>query len=82
MCKSQEEQKDISFKFDKKTFKENFIKGDIYHGILINSKEISKIKSIELYYLNSFIIKINYFLLYMIMQIYIIILLKIKKLWK
>ena len=47
MCKSQEEQKDISFKFDKKTFRENFIKGDIYHGILINSKEISKIKSIE-----------------------------------
>ena len=43
MCKSQEE----SFKFDKKTFRENFIKGDIYHGILINSKEISKIKSIE-----------------------------------
>jgi hypothetical protein len=27
-------------KFDKKSFRDNFIKGEMYHGILINPKEI------------------------------------------
>ena len=44
MSKSKEEQ---NIKFDKKMFKENFLKGEIYHGILINSKEINKIKTTE-----------------------------------
>lgn len=44
MSKHKEEQ---TVKFDKKMFKENFLKGEIYHGILINSKEINKIKTIE-----------------------------------
>ena len=47
MSKIKEGKKDIKQKFDKKSFKENFLKGDIYHGILIDSKEINKIKSVE-----------------------------------
>ena len=34
-------------KFDKKLFKDNFLKGEIYHGILINTKELNIIKSTE-----------------------------------
>ena len=43
----EEKEKEIKPKFDKKSFKENFIKGEMYHGILINPKEINKIKSTE-----------------------------------
>ena len=34
-------------KIDIKKFKENFIKGEMYHGLLINQKDINKIKSTE-----------------------------------
>ena len=44
MSKSKEEPK---IKFDKKSFKDNFLKGEMYHGILINPKEINKIKNTE-----------------------------------
>ena len=47
MWKDKEKKKEIKPTFDKKTFKENFLKGEIYHGILINPKEINKIKSTE-----------------------------------
>jgi hypothetical protein len=43
----EEKEKEIKPKFDKKSFKENFIKGEMYHGILIDPKEINKIKSTE-----------------------------------
>ena len=43
----EEKEKEIKSKFDKKSFKENFIKGEMYHGILIDPKEINKIKSTE-----------------------------------
>lgn len=77
MSKSKEEQ---NIKFDKKMFKENFLKGEIYHGILINSKEINKIKTTEKTILFKFFYHQNkLFLFYMIIQIYFTLYLKIKK---
>ena len=53
-------------KFDLKNFKENFIKGEMYHGILVNQKEINKIKSAEKTVLFKFFYFQNklYFILY------------------
>ena len=47
-------------------FKENFLKGEIYHGILINSKEINKIKTTEKTILFKFFYNKNklFFILY------------------
>ena len=45
MSKTKEKEKEP--KFDTKNFKENFLKGEMYHGILVNQKEINKIKSSE-----------------------------------
>ena len=49
MSKSKEEKKEIKQKqkFEIKTFKEYFLKGDIYNVILVDPKEINKIKSTE-----------------------------------
>ena len=80
MSKIKEDKKEIKNKFEIKAFKENFLKGEMYHGILANPKEINKLNILKRqYYLNFFIIKINYFLFYMIIQVYIIVLVKIKK---
>ena len=72
MCKGKEKPKDIKLKFDKKAFRENFIKGEIFHGILINSKEINKIKSTEKTILFKFFYHQNklYFILYDYTNIY------------
>ena len=47
MNKCKEESNESKQKFDKKAFKENFIKGEMYHGILIDIKDINKIKTVE-----------------------------------
>ena len=47
MNKCKEESNESKQKFDKKAFKENFIKGEMYHGILIDTKDINKIKTVE-----------------------------------
>ena len=59
-------------KFDLKRFKENFIKGEMYHGILVNQKEINKIKSQEKTVLFKFFYFQNklYFILYDYLDIY------------
>ena len=71
MCKGKEE-KEVKQKFDKKTFKDNFIKGEIYHGILINPKEINKINSTEKTILFKFFYHQNklFFILYDYCNIY------------
>ena len=77
MSKIKEEKKE---KFDVKIFKENFLKGEMYHGILVDPKEINKIKNAEKTILFKFFYHQNkLFLFYMIIQIYIIVLMKIKK---
>ena len=72
MSKSKEEKKDIKQKFDIKAFKENFLKGEIYHGILVDQKEINKIKSIEKTILFKFFYHQNklFFILYDYSYIY------------
>ena len=72
MCKNKEEKKETKSNFDKKTFKENFIKGEMYHGIVINSKEINKIKSTEKTVLFKFFYQKNslFFVLYDYLNIY------------
>ena len=59
-------------KFDIKNFKESFIKGEMYHGILVNQKEINKIKSAEKTVLFKFFYFQNklYFILYDYLDIY------------
>ena len=59
-------------KFDKKSFRDNFIKGEMYHGILINPKEINKIKSTEKTVLFKFFYHQNklFFVLYDYSNIY------------
>ena len=59
-------------KFEAKKFKENFIKGEMYHGILVNQKEINKIKSSEKTVLFKFFYFQNklYFILYDYSDIY------------
>jgi hypothetical protein len=53
-------------KFDLKKFKEYFVKGEMYHGILVNQKEINKINSSEKTVLFKFFYFQNklYFILY------------------
>jgi hypothetical protein len=64
--------KEIEPKFDIKNFKESFIKGEMYHGILVNQKEINKIKSAEKTVLFKFFYFQNklYFILYDYLDIY------------
>ena len=70
MSKIKEKEKEP--KFDLKQFKENFIKGEMYHGILVNQKEINKIKSLEKTVLFKFFYFQNklYFTLYDYSDIY------------
>jgi hypothetical protein len=70
MCKNKEDPTKI--KFDKKSFRDNFIKGEMYHGILINPKEINKIKSTEKTVLFKFFYHQNklFFVLYDYSNIY------------
>jgi hypothetical protein len=70
MSKSKEAPTKI--KFDKKSFRDNFIKGEMYHGILINPKEINKIKSTEKTVLFKFFYHQNklFFVLYDYSNIY------------
>lgn len=72
MCKNKEDKKEVKPKFDKKSFKENFIRGEMYHGILIDPKEINKIKSIEKTILFKFFYHQNklFFILYDYLNIY------------
>ena len=72
MCKNIEEKNESKNKFDKKAFKDNFIKGEMYHGILINPKEINKIKSTEKTVLFKFFYHQNklFFILYDYSNIY------------
>lgn len=72
MSKNKEDKKEIKTKFDKKTFKENFVKGEMYHGILIDPKEINKIKSTEKTILFKFFYHQNklFFILYDYLNIY------------
>ena len=54
-------------KFDKKNFKENFLRGELFHGILVDQKEVNKINTFEkTVYLNFFICRINYIFAYLI----------------
>ena len=71
MCKDKEK-KELKPNFDKKTFKDNFIKGEMYHGILINPKEINKIQSTEKTILFKFFYHQNklFFILYDYCNIY------------
>ena len=59
-------------KIDIKKFKENFIKGEMYHGVLVNQKDINKIKSTEKTVLFKFFYFQNklYFILYDYLDIY------------
>ena len=59
-------------KFDIKKFKENFIKGEMYHGVLVNQKDINKIKSTEKTVLFKFFYYQNklFFILYDYLDIY------------
>jgi len=70
MNNSKEKEKEP--KLDVKKFKENFIKGEMYHGILVNQKEINKIKSSEKTVLFKFFYFQNklYFILYDYSDIY------------
>ena len=70
MSKTKEKEKEP--KFDTKNFKENFLKGEMYHGILVNQKEINKIKSSEKTVLFKFFYFQNklYFILYDYLDIY------------
>ena len=72
MCKNKEEKKEAKEKFEKKIFKENFLKGEMYHGTLIDPKEINKIKSSEKTVLFKFFYHQNklFFALYDYLNIY------------
>ena len=69
MSKIKEEKKE---KFDIKAFKENFLKGEMYHGILVDPKEINKIKNAEKTILFKFFYHQNklFFILYDYSNIY------------
>jgi hypothetical protein len=72
MRKDKEEKNEIKPKFDKKAFKDNFVRGEMYHGILIDQKEINKIKSGEKTILFKFFYYQNklFFILYDYTDIY------------
>ena len=69
---SKTKEKESEPKLDVKKFKENFIKGEMFHGILVNQKEINKIKSSEKTVLFKFFYFQNklYFILYDYADIY------------
>jgi hypothetical protein len=69
---SKNKEASTKIKFDKKSFRDNFIKGEMYHGILINPKEINKIKSTEKTVLFKFFYHQNklFFVLYDYSNIY------------
>ena len=72
MCKNKEEKKETKSKFDIKAFKDNFLKGEMYHGILVDPKEINKINSKEKTILFKFFYHQNklFFILYDYTNIY------------
>ena len=69
---SKTKEKEIEPKYDLKKLKDSFIKGEMYHGILVNQKEINKIKSSEKTVLFKFFYFQNklYFILYDYADIY------------
>ena len=69
---SKTKEKEIEPKYDLKKLKDSFIKGEMYHGILVNQKEINKIKSSEKTVLFKFFYFQNklYFILYDYVDIY------------
>ena len=69
---SKTKEKEIEQKYDLKKLKDSFIKGEMYHGILVNQKEINKIKSSEKTVLFKFFYFQNklYFILYDYVDIY------------
>ena len=59
-------------KFDKKNFKENFLRGELFHGTLVDQKEVNKINTVEKTVLFKFFYSQNklYFCLYDYMNIF------------
>ena len=59
-------------KFDKKNFKENFLRGELFHGTLVDQKEVNKINTFEKTVLFKFFYWQNklYFCLFDYMNIY------------
>ena len=77
---SKTKEKESEPKYDLRNLRDSFIKGEMYHGILVNQKEINKIKSSEKTVLFKFFYFQNklYILFYMIMLIYTSVSQKIK----
>ena len=69
---SKTKEKEIEPKYDLRNLRDSFIKGEMYHGILVNQKEINKIKSSEKTVLFKFFYFQNklYFILYDYVDIY------------
>ena len=70
MSKTKEKEREP--KYDLRNLRDSFIKGEMYHGILVNQKEINKIKSSEKTVLFKFFYFQNklYFILYDYVDIY------------
>ena len=69
---SKTKEKENEPKYDLRNLRDSFIKGEMYHGILVNQKEINKIKSSEKTVLFKFFYFQNklYFILYDYVDIY------------
>ena len=69
---SKTKEKESEPKYDLRNLRDSFIKGEMYHGILVNQKEINKIKSSEKTVLFKFFYFQNklYFILYDYLDIY------------
>ena len=69
---SKTKEKESEPKYDLRNLRDSFIKGEMYHGILVNQKEINKIKSSEKTELFKFFYFQNklYFILYDYVDIY------------
>ena len=69
---SKPKEKESEPKYDLRNLRDSFIKGEMYHGILVNQKEINKIKSSEKTVLFKFFYFQNklYFILYDYIDIY------------
>ena len=69
---SKTKEKESEPKYDLRKLRDSFIKGEMYHGILVNQKEINKIKSSEKTVLFKFFYFQNklYFILYDYVDIY------------
>ena len=69
---SKTKEKESEPKYDLRNLRDSFIKGEMYHGILVNQKEINKIKSSEKTVLFKFFYFQNklYFILYDYVDIY------------